>query len=442
MTARLEQFSNWGRPPADLQPSLQDHITADVAIIGGGFTGLSAARALRAQGASVVLLEAEFCGAGASGRNAGHLTPTVGRDIATCLKLFGKEKGLALARFSDESVEHVEQTIHDLNIDCDYEPVGNVIAGVHEAQRSRLQDAAATAAAAGIKMRFMDEAEIGQAGLPGAFKFGIKEDVGGVLNPLKLANGLRRAALDEGVQIFEASPVTGLKETDPAIVSTAGGQVTAHQVLIATNAYTGPSLGREKSRGFPLRVTQFRTEPLSDEQVERLGWRSRSGIYTGHRSLENFRLTADNRITGGSKWVQYQYGAGLAPAEQPETFAAYEQLLPVRFPEIPEIRIDQFWGGWICMTLDTLPVYRVSGRRQNIHTCFAYNGHGIAHANKMGQLAGLAMAGHASADLDLFNRRMLPLPPEPFKWMAVQFELARAMRPDRKVDEEIAAGRR
>ncbi len=439
MDPRFEPFSIWAEKPKDVAPALNQAIRADVVVIGGGFTGLSAAMAFAEQGRDVALLEADFCGAGASGRNAGHLTPTVGRDIVYCLKTFGVERGAALASFSDDAVHRTEALIRQHDIDCDYEPVGNIIAGVHPSQRAELVEAARIVNDAGVEMAFVSEDEVRQQGLPGSFLFGIKESVGGLLNPGKLAQGLRRAALQAGVRIYENTAVRDVQEGMPVTVTTDQGVVTAPEVFLATNAYTVPALRRMKSRLFPLRVTQFRTEPLTDDQLARLNWTGRAGIYTAHESLENFRLTSDNRITGGSKWVQYKYGSGLADGHQPNTFKQLDALFRVRFPELPDVAIDRFWGGWICMTFDFLPICGTTGRQKNIHYSLGYNGHGIAHANTMGRFMALAACGKPHEDLALFDRKIMPLPPEPLRWLSIQGMIYNAMRGDKKVDRDLAA---
>lgn len=438
MDPRFEPFSIWSDQPKDLQPRLSGNVRADVVIIGGGFTGLSAAMTHWGEGRDVVVLESEFCGAGASGRNAGHLTPTVGRDIVYCLKAFGREKGAALARFSDDAVRYTESMMERYGIACDYERVGNFIAGVHSSQFEPLERACDIANKAGVEMTLVRDHEMQQHGLPRHFPFGIKEHVGGVLNPGKLAQGLGCAALEAGIRIFEGSAVRSMDEGKQVVVTTDGGTVTADDVLIATNAYTVPSLGRMKSKLIPMRVTQFRTQPLDDAQLERLGWTGRSGIYTAHESLENYRLTADNRITGGSKWIQYKYGSELADGNQPGTFRKYDELFRVRFSELPDVTIDRFWGGWICLTLDFLPLCGTTGRHENIHYSVGYNGHGIAHANRLGHLMAMKMCGQAHDELNLFDRSFFPLLPEPFRWMAIKALLRSVSKPDEKLDKILA----
>lgn len=129
--AEFAEWPLWTPHPDNFQPALQGDISTDVAIIGGGFTGLNAAITLRPSGTNVVVLEVQFCGAGASGRNAGHLTPTISKDFPTLVKYFGEDKAVEFANFAERAVLHTESIIKEHKIDCDYAPNGNVIAGVH-----------------------------------------------------------------------------------------------------------------------------------------------------------------------------------------------------------------------------------------------------------------------------------------------------------------------
>ena len=127
----FHETSPWFDAPSDPQPALREDVIADVLIIGGGYTGLSAALTLRAAGVDVVILEQGLAGSGASGRNAGHLTPTIGKDLPTTLRLFGQERASALVRFADAAVEYTEDVIQRHQIDCHYRASGNIVAGVH-----------------------------------------------------------------------------------------------------------------------------------------------------------------------------------------------------------------------------------------------------------------------------------------------------------------------
>lgn len=438
--ATVLQLSPWVEPPATLAPPCAGDLKADVVIVGGGYTGLSTALALRERGADVALLEQEFCGFGASGRNAGHLTPTIGKDAPTLALMFGKEKAGALMRFADRAVKYAEQAITRHGIDCEYIPGANIIAGVHPKQEPALRKAVEAGAALGAQLTWLDGAEMRRRQLPPAFTFGVLEGCGGHLHPGKYVLGLRAAALKAGVRIHERSPVTAIEEGPQVVVRTAQGSVTANTLVIATNAFTPVTLKRFGNRVCPVRVSLFRTAPLTPEQRARVGWPGREGVYTAHEILESYRIGADGRIIGGSKVVNYAYGGALPPAEQPAAFATLERAFRDRFPMLDDVPIENFWGGWIGMTLDFLPLCGATGRHGNIHYGLAYNGHGIAQASYMGRLLADRVSGAANEDAALLQRRGIPVPPEPLRWLLVRGLIGVFEGMDRRVDRALSRG--
>jgi len=441
MNAPVLQISPWLTPPSNPAPPCAGDLNAEVVIIGGGYTGLSTALSLRERGVDVVVLEQEFCGFGASGRNAGQLTPTIGKDAPTLALMFGKERAGALMRFADRAVRYAEKTISDRGIDCEYVPSANIIAGVHPRQEKALRQAADAGAALGAALTWLDGAEMRRRGLPETFTFGVLEGCGGHLHPGKYVLGLREAALRAGVRVHEGSRVTAIEEGSKVRVRTAGGSVTAEVLVIATNAFTPVTLQRFGSRVCPVRVSLFRTAPLTPQQQARLGWAGREGIYTAHEILESYRPTADGRIVGGSKMVNYAYGGGLPPAEQPETFALLERVFRDRFPMLDDVPVECFWGGWIGMTLDFLPLCGVTGARGNIHYGLAYNGHGIAQATYMGRLLADRVTGTVDEDAALLQRRGIPIPPEPLRWLLVRGLIGVFAGMDRRVDRALDRSR-
>ncbi|MEM8499740.1 MAG: FAD-binding oxidoreductase [Pseudomonadota bacterium] len=437
----FNEYSGWTTAPSSMRKALQGNERADVAIIGGGFTGLMAAITLSEQDVDVVLLEQQFCGFGASGRNAGHLTPTIGRDIVYCLRRFGKERGLKLAHFAEKAVHFTEEVFEQYAIDCDYLPCGNVIGGVHPKQRAQLAKAAELVNSVGLEMNFLDENAVRERGLPSAIQFALQETAGGLLDPSKYVFALRRIAIEKGIRIFENSAVTEMIEGETVTLKTQGGSVTADKVLMATNAFSAPTLNKMRYSVVPVRVTLFNTKPLSDAELQQIGWQGREGIYTAHEALESYRLTPDNRIAGGSKWVQYGFGSKLLTGNNAQLFDDFQSLVNIRFPELPNLEIESFWGGWIGITLDMLPICGVTGKAQNVFYSLGYNGHGVAQASLMGRNMALEMLGQPQADVELLQRTRIPLPPEPLRWLGVNGLVQAMLFKDGFVDRDLSAQR-
>jgi len=424
--------------PADLQPSLDADLRTDVVVIGGGYTGLSAALSLKAAGVDVVVLEQDFAGAGASGRNAGHLTPTIGKDLPTLLRMFGRARAEALVRFADDAVAFTEETIGRLAIDCDYLGSGNVLAGVHPKHEPRLRKAAQTAAELGGHVRFLSSEQMRERGLPPAFLCGVLEQRGGTLHPGRYVMGLRRRALDAGVRLFEGSGVTALEDGSPVRAHCSGGTVTADRTVLATNAYT-PALGWKRRTLAPLRVSLFETEPLSPSQLGALGWHGREGIYTAHEILESYRLTLRGTVVGGSKVVRYAWNSRLPEGYDPGAFGIVERGFRERFPELEAASIETVWGGWIALTLDFLPLIGAAGARANVLYGFGYAGHGVAQATLMGAMLAARAQGRVHPAEAALARKERAWPPEPFRWLGAKLLSGTLSMLDRRTDRQIRA---
>ncbi len=434
--AEFLKVSPWVAPPPDLQPPLGSDLVADVAVIGGGLTGLSAALALKRAGADVVVLERDFAGFGASGRNAGHLTPTIGKDLPTLLLLFGKRRAAHLVRFADDAVVFVEQLIRNLHIDCDYVSSGNIMAAVHPKQEARLRKAAVVAAQLGARVRFLHGEAMRERGIPPAFVAGALEESGGTLDPGKYVMGMRRAVVDAGVRLFEQTAVQELIDAPRALVRTAGGVVKADKVVLATNAYT-PALGHLRHTIYPLYDTLFETAPLSSAQLDQLGWRGREGIYTAHESLESYRLTARGTILGGSKGVRYAYGGALEGGPHPWTLGLIAGGFRDRFPRLAEVPVAHFWGGWIGMTMHFLPTLGRTGAARNLYYAVGYNGHGVAAASAMGAILADFLLERENDHVEALTRFVPPLPPEPLRWLLIRGMMSVLNRMDARVDRQV-----
>ena len=437
---RFLDISPYISPPSDLQAPLSADLQVEVAIVGGGYTGLSTALALHQAGVQVAVLERHFCGYGASGRNAGHLTPTICKDLPTAKLLFGAERATQLVRFADHCVENAQALMQGYGIDCDYHDGGNIMAVLHPSQEQRLRQATVAALQLGAKTHFIEPDEMRERGLPKAFLCGAMEEVGGTLHPGKFVSGLRREVLARGIPVYEQTCVERVEPGTPVRIVTPGGTVTAERSLMASNAYT-TEIGPPGERICPLYISLFETAPLSAEQLAAIGgWAGREGIYTAHESMETYRLTAQRTIIGGSKDVQYFYDCaphrhgGDSDARKRSVIRAFR----ARFPALAQLPIAHAWAGWCGFTLNFLPV---AGRAADSHAYYSvgYNGHGVAQATAMGGLLADMMLGKHNPWHEVIFRKPAYMPAKPLRYLAVKSLLGALNGIDRRIDRKIAA---
>ena len=354
---------------------------------------MAAALRLAERGADVALLEAIFCGWGASSRNAGHLTPTIAGDPQLLATVYRRRAG-ALIGFADAAVHSTERLIEKLAIECEYEPTGNVSGALSRGQLKRAERIARMLAARGGEVEFVEAA---QFGLPGHFLGGILEKAGGVLNPGMFARGLRAAVVQSDARVYEESAVEAI-EPEPSGVSlrTAHGRVRAERVVLATNAWTRELPAAPRRIVAPLWVSLAETEPLSDDQLAETGWSSRAGIYSQHLLLESYRLTKRGTIVYGSRNVEPARGRVGTRAPDDAVIADLTRGLHDRFPTLRGVRPRRAWGGWIAMTPSWLPV--AGEAAPNVFYAVGYNGHGLAQAPYLGALLADRLAGDAPHD--------------------------------------------
>lgn len=440
---RFLQISPYVREPDDLQPALAGEHRCDVVVVGGGYNGLSTAIALRKAGVSVAVIEKEFSGFGASGRNAGHLTPTVCKDMPTAIMLLGKETAAKLARFGDHCVQTSQHMINQYRIDCDYHASGNIMAVVHPQQEKRLRRAALAARELGVHMRFIEHGEMRERGLAPTFLSGALEEIGGTLHPGKLIMGLRRCAIDAGVRLYEKSPAVEVQAAPEVLVRTASGSVKADKLVLTTNAYT-PEIGPPGQYVMPFYVTMFETLPLSDAQLEAIGgWKGREGIMTAHESMESFRLTAQRTIIGGCKFPEYFYGARASRhgGEADSAKAINLNALRERFPQLHDLRFAHSWGGFIGMTLNFLPIVGQSPKSPSLYYSVAFNGHGVAQGMSMGEILADKMLGKLNPWHEIIMRRPWPTGPEPVRWLMLNAVQGFMNRVDKRYDQQLRSRR-
>lgn len=433
---KYRPLGGWVEKPADLQPELEGSVQADVVVVGAGFAGLSTALELAARGAKVVVLEREFAGFGASGRNAGYLAGGHGLQHDLFIKRFGREQAGQIVEFYEAGVAYVERKLPEYGIDCDYNDSGTIAAGIHPSQEKGMRTRMQTGVELGAPAQFLDQAQMRARGIPPAFLFGYTPSRGGTLHPGKYVMGLRRAALRAGVELYENSALLSYDEGPIVKCKTARGAASAPFVVLATNAYT-PQLGLLGDKVTPLRVSAIETEPLTPVQLDSLGWPRREGIVTSHLVMESHRLTAHNTLVLTTKRLGYAYRSQTPNV--PDN-AAYRELvvaLHERFPTLADVAVRSCWSGYVTFAFDTLPVVGEAGDDRNILYVAGCSGHGVGTHSFIGELLAERIRGVEHPLLSALRHKTPSMLPEPLQWCAVKSALAAAHMLDERLNRKV-----
>ena len=359
---------------------------ADVCVIGGGFTGLSAALNLAEQGLDVVLIEAERVGFGASGRNGGLIGSGQRKDALEMEEQFGFEKSKLFWDFAEAAKTEIRERVTRHDIDCDLQ-YGQV-EGVHK--RRYVGHAEDYAAALAERYdyphaRALSREETRELVATDDFLEGLLDTQAMSIHPLNYALGLARAARAAGVRIFENSRVTGYTHTDPATITTELGDVTASFIVLACNGYLGKLEPRVAGKIIPINNFVVATEPLGEERAREL-IADRLCVHDTRFVVNYFRTSKDHRMLfGGGE----NYRSGF-----PRDIAAFVRPYMLElFPQLDDVRIDYAWGGTLSVTVNRLPHF---GRlKPNLYFAQGYSGHGIAVSNFAGKIIAEAIAGIA-----------------------------------------------
>lgn len=384
------------------RPALQGGLDVDLAIVGGGFSGLSTALHAAEKGLSVAVLEAEIIAWGATGRNAGFVVPNFAKmDPDSILAHLGPERGERLIDFAAGSADLVFGLIKRHGIDCDAVQNGWIQPAHSPAALEKVKSRAGQWARRGRPAVTLDRQKIEELTGVRGYVGGWMDRSGGVLNPVGYANGLADAAERAGAKIFERTRVTSIdRMADGWVLKTPSGSVRAGKVLIATNAY-GESLNPTLARSyFPLKVFQIATEPLPSEIRTRL-LPGGQGVGDTRRNLFTFRFDADNRLISGGMHI---LNAG-ADTRVPQTI--WRRLgRHLDLPDLPPLAYG--WSGMAAVEPDFLPHLLELG--PGLIAGRACNGRGIAMTTAMGKALADWAAGAEARDLPLPFAQPAPIP--------------------------------
>jgi glycine/D-amino acid oxidase-like deaminating enzyme len=420
-------------PKRDLTP-LESKSETDIAIIGAGLTGLWTALCLKEldPARDVAIVEQGFAAFGASGRNAGMLSETVDHSHALAIQHFGFEAARRLAVLGERNVAELTTFIADRGIDCDWEPTGRLMVALTDAQLTEGEHSVAIARRLGIEtFRLLSGAEVRAEVHSPLYRGGVAVRGGGIMDPARFTDGLRREAERLGVRLYERSTVQSVTESGAGVAVRANGTVLrARRAVFATSAYTHQLLPAVRHRFIPLYDYILVSEPLTPAQWEVIGWKRRQGVTDGRTFFNYYRPTRDGRILWGTSEATYYRGNRVHPDcdHSPPHYEALRASWRRHFPALASLEWPYAWGGAICSTTRLTPFF---GRALRGKACYGlgYTGHGLASTRIAGRILAHLVLDRASdlLDLPLVTQRPFPYPPEPLRGWAVR-AVTRALR--------------
>lgn len=419
-------------------PRLTGQVTASLAVVGGGFTGLWTALRARERdpGADVVLVEGRRAGWAASGRNGGFCAASLTHGLANGQARFPGEIA-ELDRLGMANLAAIEDTIARYRIDCGAERTGELVVATRGWQLPGLHEDAAAARALGHAVSVLD-AEQARAELASPTYLGgiWHRDNCLLLDPARLARGLRQACLDLGVRIFEHSAATAVRDEGGAglRVLTRQGSVLARRVAIGTGAFP-PLLRRLRHYLVPVYDYALMTEPLTPGQLASIGWARRQGVADAGNQFHYYRLTTDNRILWGGYDAVY-YNGGRITAARDQNRATSSRLAEhffETFPQLAGLKFTHQWGG-VIDTCSRFSVFFGTAHGGRLAYAAGYTGLGVG-ATRFGadtMLDLLAGAQTERTSLAMVRSKPVPFPPEPVRSAVIQLTRASLARADRR----------
>lgn len=403
-------------------PSLGGETSVDVAIVGGGYTGLWTAHALKARkpDLSIAVIEAKLCGAAASGKNGGKVHG-YWASLAGMSQSIGDNAALEVARAGTVAQDGIRAFATAQGRDVWWREAGNLRISAAPAQDAKIASYVDTARRLGVPdtAQPLTAAEVAARCKSPVFRGGVFLPEGANVQPARLARALRRAVIEKGVQVFENTPMIGLDRATPNRIRTPKGQLIAREVVLATNADLAVD-PHVKAHVTVFSSFSVMSEP-APERLQEMGWVGEEGLSDMRMFVHYFRKTPDGRVLMGSGSGPISYGGDTRAkmlTQDPVSALRAETGLRRLLPGFAGVPIAKAWGGPIDICADRLPVFKtMPGSR--VHYACGFSGHGVNPTYIAGQCLASLVLGEKDmwANLALCTRAVPRLPPEPFRYL-------------------------
>ena len=409
-------------------PTLVRSENCDLCVVGGGYTGLWTAIIAKERDPSrdVVLIEAHEIGSAASGRNGGFVDASLTHGVTNGKTRFPNELPV-LEDLGKRNLDEIEHAIKRYNIDCDWERTGaiDVATTMHpESYLDELREEFGLLRSLGQPVEFLDAAAMQRQVSSPTYRGGLwRRDRAALVDPARLAWGLKAAALSLGVRIYEDTKATAIERDGVGVlVTTPLGRVRSGRVALGTNAFP-PLLRRLRHYIAPVYDYVLVTEPLTPEQMDSIGWVNRQGLSDIPNQFHYYRLTADNRILWGGYDAVY-YFRGRVHSEldsRPETWAKLSRHFFDTFPQLEDVRFSHAWGGAID-TCSRFSVFWGRALQGRVAYALGYTGLGTGSTRFGAEVMLDLLDGKRSraTETDFVRSHPLPFPPEPFRFLGIQ----------------------
>ena len=393
-------YAETARPPVEAPP-LDGDKSVSVAVIGGGFTGLSAALHLAERGADVAVLEAHEPGWGASGRNGGQVNPGLKGDPEEVERLFGPELGRRMVEMSWNAPNTTFELIRRHQIQCDASQTGTIRAAFQQNNVAEIETAYEQGVRRGMPVEFLDGARMREATGTDRYLCAFVDKRGGHVNPLGYARGLAQAAIQAGAVVHGGTPAQKVwRDGGKWHVQTPTGTVHADEIVLGTNGYTDNLWPDLRKTVVPVFSAVVASEPLSDEAARAI-FPMRSSLYELGKVTTYYRLDRQNRVLMGGRSKQ-------SPVGGPEDLMFLRHYAERLWPVMKGIRWTHGWNGQLAITLDHYP--HIHEPAPGVTVCLGYNGRGVAMASAMGPQLAKRILGGRQDEIDMPITDLKPVP--------------------------------